>query len=379
MGRSRDPVKNIVTGRRPVQRLRELRDEGQRKARVNPKPGCTLRDVAAHLGVSTATVSRAMRNDPRIREVVRLQVAAAAAALGYRRDPKLAQLMSHVRAGKARAFQGTLAWITDHDLADPAEARAHALYWEHALRRAAELGYKIECFPKAGPGDSEGIDRRLRAQGIEGVVIQQFKAAFHLPDWSIAWPRYAVVHNGCCQTTLRLDSVDADDVGNCVSVFENLLRQGYRRIGVCTLEAIERATNFSLSTAQSRFRMHHPDAGEIPPCLLFDLVSAASAGLVRQWLELHLVDAVVSQVRGMTELLEAAGRRVPEDVGLAWQGVNPNHPNSGMWQREDIMAAVLVETVIASVEQGRKGLPEVPRVIQIPGCWHQGATSVERK
>lgn len=338
-----------------------------------PKPACTLRDVAAHIGVSTATVSRALRHDPRITEDMRLKVVKAASKLGYRRDPKLAQLMSHVRASKERAFQGTLAWITDHDLNDPAEAKAHALYMEPAERRAAELGYKVECFQNARSADAARIDRRMRAQGIQGVVIQQFKDAFDLPAWSMAWRRYAVVHNGSCQTTPALDSVDADDVGNCVRVFENLSRCGYRRIGICTTEPIERANNYSLSTGQRRFRMLHPEFAEIPSCLLPDM-SAQAVATVRKWLKAQRVDAVASQVRGMKELLEAAGRRVPENLGLAWQGVNPHNPNSGMWQREDIMAVVIVESVIASVEQGRLGLPKVPRLIQVPGTWHPGST-----
>lgn len=340
---------------------------------MTPKPACTLRDVAACLGVSTATVSRALRHDPRITEEMRLKVVKAAGRLGYRRDPKLAQLMSHVRASKERAFQGTLAWISDHDLDDPAEAKAHTLYMTHAERRAAELGYKLECFCNAGPASAPRIERRLRAQGIQGVVIQQFKEPFRLQDWAMTWRRYAAVHNGSCQITPVLDSVDADDVGNCVSVFENLAGCGYRRIGICTTAPIERANNFSLSTGQRRFRMLHPEAAEIPPCLVPDTGAQAIAP-VRRWLKRHRVDAVASQVRGMKELLEAAGRRVPETVGLAWQGVNPSHTNSGIWQREDVMAATLIETVIAAVEQGRLGLPAVPRLIQIPGTWHPGAT-----
>ena len=70
------------------------------------KQTCTMRDVATHLGISHATVSRALRNDPRITEAVRLSVVKAANKLGYKRDPRLAELMSHVRATKARALSG---------------------------------------------------------------------------------------------------------------------------------------------------------------------------------------------------------------------------------------------------------------------------------
>jgi transcriptional regulator with XRE-family HTH domain len=104
---------------------------------MKPRKHNTLRDLAAHLGVSPATVSRALRHDPRITEAVRLRVAKAAAKLGYRRDPKLSQLMSHVRATKQHTFQGTLAWITDYDLDVPVESKEHELYWTPAVRRSA--------------------------------------------------------------------------------------------------------------------------------------------------------------------------------------------------------------------------------------------------
>jgi DNA-binding LacI/PurR family transcriptional regulator len=339
------------------------------------KPGnhCTMRDIAAHLGVSPSTVSRALRHDPRITEAVRLRVATAAADLGYRRDPKLAQLMSHVRATKQRAFQGTLGWITDSDLDLPAEAKVHDLYWPSAVRRAEALGYRIECFPNARHTDAARIERRLRAKGIRGIVIQQFKGALHLPDWPLHWQCFAAIHNGSSQIVPRLDSVNADGGANCVALLEKLTGLGYRRIGICTTEGIERAVNFDLGTALRRFTLLHPGTAELPPCLLSDL-SPASARTAARWLKRHRVDCVVSQVRGMKELLESTGRRVPEDIGLAWQGVNPNHQNSGMLQREDIVAATLIETLIASVEQGRLGLPTVPRLTLIPGTWHPGAT-----
>lgn len=338
-----------------------------------PKHRCTMRDVAAHLGISHATVSRALRHDPRITEEMRLSVIKAANKLGYKRDPKMAALMSHVRATKQRAFQGTLAWITDHDIANPAERVPHELYWEFAVSRAEELGYKLLRFDNIRPAEAPRLERRLRAQGIQGIIIQQFKAAFHLPDWKFNWQHFAIVHNGSCQTTPVLDGVDADDIGNCVQVFQELTKMGYQRIGICTTLAIELATNYSLCTAWQRFSLLHPGFPSIPPCLLPDL-SSASAQATARWLKKHRVDAVASQVRGMKELLESTGHQVPQDLGLAYQGVNPHGQNSGMWQREDLIASAAIEAVIASVEQGRFGMPAVPRLTMIQGTWHQGST-----
>lgn len=337
---------------------------------------CTMREVAAHLGVSHATVSRALRHDPRISEAVRLQVVKAANKLGYKRDPRLAELMSHVRASKAHAFQGTLAWLTDHDVRAHAEKAPHELYWHAAVKRADELGYKLERFDRVSPADAPRLERRLRNAGIQGVVLQQFKAPFDARAWKLNWQHFAVVHNGSAQVQPVLDCVDADDIGNCVQVFTRLMDAGHHRIGICTTQAIETATNFSLCTGWQRFRRVHHDMGfpDVPPCLLPDL-GPASARVAAQWLETHGVDAVVSQVRGMKEMLEGLGHRIPGTLSLAYQGVNPHGSNSGIWQREDIIASVAIESVIASVEQGRLGLPAVPRTTMILGTWHAGMTA----
>ncbi|MBL9156458.1 MAG: LacI family DNA-binding transcriptional regulator [Verrucomicrobiales bacterium] len=342
------------------------------------KSTCTMRTVAAHLGISHATVSRALRDDPRISREMRLKVTKAASELGYRRDPKLAQLMSHVRATKARAHQGTLAWVTDHDLDIPAENAAHHLYWEFAVKRAEQLGYKLERFTKTGPAEAPKLERRLRALGIEGVIIQQYKARLDVREWKFQWQHFAALHNGSSQVDPTLDSVDADDVGNCVQVFAKLADMGHRRIGICTTVAIEIATNYCLSTGWQRFRLLHPGHEDIPSCLLPDLGPDASR-VVKRWLKRHRIDAVASQVRGMKDLLESTGRRVPEDLSLAYQGVNPHGPNSGIWQREDLMAGALIETVVAAIEQDRLGLPAIPRLTLISGRWHPGTTAIARQ
>lgn len=332
-----------------------------------------MRDVAAHLGISHATVSRALRHDSRITETVRLSVIKAANKLGYKRDPKLSALMSHVRASKERAFQGTLAWITDHDLELPAELAAHHLFWDGSYERASELGYKLECFPKTGPADSTRLERIFRARGIQGVILQQFKTPFDLAAWEWDWRRFSTIQNGAYQSVAQLDSVDSDDMWNCLLLLQTLAQHGYKRIGIATTRIIEETINFSLSTSRYRFSLLQPEHPVFPHCLLPDL-SRASGQKVARWIKQHQVDCMVSQARGMKELLESIGLQMPRDMGFAYQGVIPQHKNSGIWQRENTIASVAIETLVASVEQGRFGLPSVPRITLIPGIWHQGVT-----
>ena len=340
---------------------------------MNPvDSSCTMAAVARAAGVSVATVSRALRGDPRIRPEVRRRVRAAARRIGYRRDPRLGELMGHLRHARRRAFQGNLAWVTSLDLSIEAKRSVHALYWPSARRRAAELGYAIDVFPAAVPADAPDLESVFRARGIQGVVLLNF-SLFDVDEWAWAWREFSFVYTGAAQREFRLDYVTANDAVNNLVLMRTLFGRGYRRIGVACLASVEESLRHAVSGAMRRFELLQPGFRAPPPCL-FDAMDGAAGRRVAAWVRRHRVDCIVSQVRGMRDLIESAGLRVPGDVGLAFQAVRPTGENSGMWQREDRLAALAVEMVVASVERGRTGIPDVPREVTIGGEWHEGTT-----
>lgn len=334
---------------------------------------CTLRAVAEHLGISHATVSRALRDDPRITEAVRRRVRQTADKLGYRRDPKLAELMTHLRGSKRRAFHGTLAWITDLDPANEYHRWLHGLNFHPAAERAAELGYQLEPFTRVTPADAPRLAHTLEARGIRGIALIFFFRPVDLEEWPWDWSRFALVHAGTVPTEPKFDIVDADYTANCLLLFKTLAARGYRRIGIATALDLEQCLNYALCAAGDLFARLHPGHRMFEPCLLPD-VSAAAAPAVRKWIKRHRVDCVVSSAHGMRKLLETCGYRLPKDIGLAFPGVNPRDDWSGVDQRDELIARTAVETLTVSVEQGRFGIPECPRRILLPGVWHPGAT-----
>ena len=66
----------------------------------------SLKEIAAELGVSPSTVSRALRNDPSISEAMRARVAESAERRGYRPDRGISSAMRRVRSGEARIEDG---------------------------------------------------------------------------------------------------------------------------------------------------------------------------------------------------------------------------------------------------------------------------------
>ena len=64
----------------------------------------TLKQIAARAGLSPATVSYALRGDPKIPPETRERVQAVARSLGYKPNPRIAGLMAHIRRGRSRPF-----------------------------------------------------------------------------------------------------------------------------------------------------------------------------------------------------------------------------------------------------------------------------------
>jgi LacI family transcriptional regulator len=337
----------------------------------------TLRAIADHLGIHSATVSRALRGDTRITKAVRQRVTKAAEKLGYKRDAKLSELMQHLRSSKQRSFQGTVAWITN---LDPADADMKAMidqFLPPAQKRAETLGYTLEATFNVKPSDAPKLARIFRARGIHGVWASIFWEVDY-DDWKWDWKKFAFIHHGAEPKRRIVDVVDADDRQNIQHLYESLAARGYQRIGVATTDHLERQALFELTAGRTRFAWQNPLHPVFEPCLVNNLDSVGAAKIAK-WIKKHKVDCIVSRWRGMTDLLKSIGYKVPTDMGLAYVTVRPDggtqHHASGIDVNAAMIASTAIDTLISAVEHRRFGLPALPRQTLVPGRWHQGDTT----
>jgi len=336
-----------------------------------------MRSLAAKLRLHSSTVSRALRGDVRISEEVRHQVCNAAEKLGYKRDARLSELMTHLRSSKQRHFQGALAWITNLDPADPDMRAMIQQLLPYAEKRAAALGYKLDTFFEVKPSDAPKLSRIFRARGIHGVWASIFWEVDY-NDWTWDWKKFAFVHHGAEPKLRIVDVVDADDRQNIQHLYESLAASGYRRIGVATTTHLESAALFELTAGRTRFAMQNPAHPDFEPCLV-NALDGKGATQVAKWIKKHRVDCIISRWRGTTDLLQRIGYRVPQDIGLAYVSVRPGggtqHHASGIDVNAAMIAATAIDTLVSAVEHRRFGLPKIPRQTLVPGKWHQGNTT----
>lgn len=179
----------------------------------------TLREVAAHAGVSAMTVSRALHDDPRVSPRTRERVLASAQELGYRRN----EIARSLRLGKPSGMLGLV--VTN--LANPFYSQL-ALGVETA---AAARGMKVVL---SNTGDNVDRERQiihdLAEWRVEGMIIVSAAA-----DHSHLDPRrlhdIPVVMAVRPPIGITADTVMLDDFGGASEATSRLLASGHRRLG----------------------------------------------------------------------------------------------------------------------------------------------------
>src|ERR1700748_1389319 len=111
-------------------------------------PSVHMEDIAFAAGVSRSTVSRALRNDPRLKSETCARVQKMAAELGYRPNPFVATLMADLQRKRRPSTSSTLAVVTPHPSREGWRRQNPSFvdYFEGAKERAASQGYALETF-----------------------------------------------------------------------------------------------------------------------------------------------------------------------------------------------------------------------------------------
>lgn len=76
----------------------------------------------------------------------------------------------------------------------------------------------------------------------------------------------------------------------------------------------------------------------------------------------------------MRDLLKRAGRRVPEDVGLAAESVLDGNADAGIFQHPEEIGRVAVVVAMSLINDNARGVPGIFRQVLVSGEWRDGGT-----
>jgi LacI family transcriptional regulator len=333
-------------------------------------PNPSLQEIARQANVSRSTVSRVMRNDPRISADTAARVRAAAQQLNYRPNPLLSTLMERVRVGGDISYQGTLAVISDKE--DAAKwyvtpSGSWAKIHSGAVQRADERGYKIECFSTRDyPAGNQRLSQVLRARDIHGIYVAP---GFHDRELRIEWQWFAAATTGYALLTPALHRVCYNNYHGIQLACQKLRAAGFRRIGLYLKHHSNEVTDNNYLAGFLLFLQSLPAAERIAPAL----VSAYDRDEFRRWFREQRPDALIGLQPLLAEWAIEMGVRCPEDFGFAHLDHTPKLTGwAGVDHNNEIIGRGVIDLILAQLHRGEFGIPAHPTTTVVEGFWAEG-------
>lgn len=324
----------------------------------------SLQHIADAARVSRMTVSLALRNHPRISPATRERIQRIARDLGYRPDPEIAKLMAHLRRSRPTSNRATIALLTTAGRPEPWRFNRHfARFYEGAMRRADELGYKLEEFWLKQPGlSSDRMAKILHTRSIEGLLVGPLaRPSAHL---SLDLSHFAAAEYGQNVWRPRLHRADHNQFQGMLLAMRKLQRLGYRRIGLAVLEGYDRRVWHTWEGAYLFCQQRADRQDRLPTFVAKNLDRPG----FERWFDKHQPDVVIGshlEIRDWTP-------RGTGFVYLDWLDESDNC--AGICQHYDQIAAAAVDLVAGQLQRHERGVPAQPKLVLTDGEWIDGPT-----
>lgn len=331
----------------------------------------SIRDLAKHLGLSHATVSLSLRDNPRISPKTRQRVKEEAEVLGYRPDPLLNALTNYRLDKKERPITAAIAWLnawTDGD-----RLRAHRefdLYWEGANSAASKQGYRLEEFRLSKDFSPERMHQILSTRGIRGILLPPHQPESNFGNFP--WEEYSIVRFGRSLAKPLSHLVTADQVSNGVLAFNKCRELGYKRIGFVTNEENTLARGHQFEAGFLLAQRSIPKNERLEVFGISDIQNSGRAERIKKWIKSEKPDAILTDNASLPAILRKAGVSVPGDVGLAVSTVLDVPNLAGIYQNPLEIGRVGLLMLNSLINDGSKGVPEIFRQILVEGNWCDG-------
>ncbi len=330
--------------------------------------------IAREAGVGKATVSLALRNDPRLRLETRQHIQETAARMGYQANAVVSNLMAQLRASRNPKYQSTIGIMNASPSRDSLQKNFTFRTWMAGLcDRCGELGYGTDHFWLYEPGlGPERLKQILKARNIRGVIIAAVHHHRELPpEFDILWQDLACVAVGIRPERPALHFACNDQFSTALQTAKELESLGYVRPGLLIDPAIEANIDHRFSAGFNACRSLEASRNQIP---ILDFRPDGEADFAR-WMAKYRPDVIVCTHPETLDWLERLGLRCPEDVGLVHLDLTTEIDGwSGMNQNNDVVGAFAVDLVIGQLHRNETGIPDRPKCMMTESQWVPGTT-----
>ncbi|HSH96555.1 MAG TPA: LacI family DNA-binding transcriptional regulator [Roseimicrobium sp.] len=335
----------------------------------------TLRDIAEAVGVTPMTVSRALRNQPRISEAMRKKIQAKAVELGYQPDPALTALVHYRHSRMETPVRASLAWLNRWP--DPKQLRRFRefdLYWLGAKAAAERLGFHLEEFIVNDEMTPERLAQILYTRNVRGILIPP--GPFH-EGWieRFPWEQFSVAAIGITSDKLPIHTITSDQTSNSMLAYKKIQEQGYTRIGFVGAPWAPWTSGAGFLWTQA---LGTPVELRVPPLLFDHKATDDSCALFKQWMKAHKPDAILTDNPGLPGIMAKLGLDIPQNLGLAATTVLDCPIDAGIYQYPEEIGRVGVLLLHSLINDNDRGIPAISRRVLIEGKWVDGKSLPQR-
>lgn len=278
-------------------------------------PNVTLRDVAEAVGVSRATVSRAMNDNPMIRAELRKKIQIKAEEMGYRPDPEARRLMSYLRETRTKRIEAALGLLNAHN---PPSAWRKDPYTRDLVRgakkRCEELGYSLDILSLYEDGmKPRRLDHIIRSRGIRGLLVPPEPEPLFEAD--LDWSSVVAVATTTTAQTLRMHRVLPHNFHNARLVLEAAIATGAQRIGLIYWPKLEeRMMNANAAVYALEGHIHR----RFKPLPVYEWhwrEEREQDALLGKWIKKHRPDCIIGMGDISFQSLLRLGVSMPREMG----------------------------------------------------------------
>ncbi len=247
----------------------------------------TQKDIARAADLSVAAVSMALKGNIALPASTIYRVKKIAAELGYIPDPALSALAAHRSLTRVRNSYSVLGYLTP----DQTTAASDELF-QKISARAEQLGFRLEAFSTSSKELSpQRLAQILTTRGIRGLILSP--SCELGPNCGIDWERFSVVTLNLSGNRSELPAIVPDYQEEMRTCLESLESRGSSKIGLILDSTKSKAENQLWQAAYLYFHGKYT-AGQSRESVVLKIESDAPQAQVRDWIEEHQLDTVVS-------------------------------------------------------------------------------------
>lgn len=334
------------------------------------EPRINMRDLAKLAGVSVMTVSRALRNNPKISRQTRDRINALAIEKGYTVNPLVAAQMASIRARKIVKHKATLGLLINNPPEGAWKGTENVI--EGVIEACESTGFGCDVFDLTDSRlTAHRLDSILKSRDIHGLI--EAPTLMDFSQWDVDFSRLIFVSSNQGYLPQNFNRVCPDHYGNMDMLMRTLYANGYRKPGLLVARDLDRRINHLWTSRYLAFQQTE-NLGKIPPYMPVDRMAYKKDTFI-SWMERYKPDILISSSQEVWEdgFYEKAGLKIPQSIEMVKININDLSKGfSGINANSREVGASCVKLLAQLMYHNQFGIPEKPISMLIPGVWCRG-------